>query len=984
MLRKVSSLVVIALSMILIGSAWAADTLWSVDIQGAGSSGFGQLDPPTLMEGVEPTYGFGNVWNAFNVAGHDLPALVDPSMQLVDSEGNATVVTFSITGNISGFSYNNTIPLVQDYLFVNAGNSDVSVSWSISGLKAGSTYELYTYGGGVVGRDVGLTVDEDGDGDLGNNQIQNIPTDGYLFTVKASASGSIMGEAGPGTAGEGNWSGFQLKGAYQTETSSGPSPENEATDVPRGVVLSWMPGEFAQAHNVYFGTSSADVDSASADNAMGVLVSLNQDANAFDPGALDFGQTYFWRVDEVNGTPDKTVFKGDVWSFTLEPHAIPVSGSSITATASSASNEFSTADKTIDGSGLGPNGQHDIAPDSMWYTAPVDLDPWIQYEFDRVLKLDIMRVWNSNSSAEVAIGWGVKDLEIVYSVDGTTWNVLEDANQFSRATGSPMYDQYDEIAFHGVAAKYVRLNIASNWGGILMSYSLSEVQFDMIPVYARTPEPASGSVDILPDDIVTWRAGRDSAEHTIYVGTDQNAVADGTAASIVSSTYSLDLSVMGLELGQTYYWRVDEVNESEAVAVWPGAVWNLSTRAALVVEDFEGYTNVSPNRPFQTWLDGFGYSADEFFPVAYGGNGTGAAIGHDIWSLSSPYYDGDLMETVSTIPGSGKSMPLYYTNTGGTASQTEREFAEAQDWTTGGVKTLSIAFRGQPGNTGSLFVKINDSTVLYERDPGNIALKQWQVWNIDLLSTGAALQAVTKLVIGVEGVGASGMLLIDDITLHPKAGELIVPTPPDNAGLVGHYTLDGNVSDSSGSGTHGTMMGVPVYEAGIHGQALRLNGIDDFVDMGVPENWPSGNAPRTLCAWGMTSSIEPGWRWLAAYGSPATGQAMFIGINGAGLFGGGYGDDVSVPDFWELDEWSHVALTYDGVTARLYANGMEVVSAVKTWDLVPSRAHIGRQVNDATEFWDGLVDDVRVYDEVLSAEEMAWLGGKTAPIDKPF
>ena len=159
MLRKVSSLVVIALSMILIGSAWAADTLWSVDIQGAGSSGFGQLDPPTLMEGVEPTYGFGNVWNAFNVAGHDLPALVDPSMQLVDSEGNATVVTFSITGNISGFSYNNTIPLVQDYLFVNAGNSDVSVSWSISGLKAGSTYELYTYGGGVVGRDGGHTAE---------------------------------------------------------------------------------------------------------------------------------------------------------------------------------------------------------------------------------------------------------------------------------------------------------------------------------------------------------------------------------------------------------------------------------------------------------------------------------------------------------------------------------------------------------------------------------------------------------------------------------------------------------------------------------------------------------------------------------------------------------------------------------------------------------------------------------------------------------
>lgn len=40
----------------------ADDTLWSVDIQGAGSTLYGQLDPPALMEGVEPEYGYGNIW----------------------------------------------------------------------------------------------------------------------------------------------------------------------------------------------------------------------------------------------------------------------------------------------------------------------------------------------------------------------------------------------------------------------------------------------------------------------------------------------------------------------------------------------------------------------------------------------------------------------------------------------------------------------------------------------------------------------------------------------------------------------------------------------------------------------------------------------------------------------------------------------------------------------------------------------------------
>ncbi|MCP4450525.1 MAG: discoidin domain-containing protein [Planctomycetes bacterium] len=60
-------------------------------------------------------------------------------------------------------------------------------------------------------------------------------------------------------------------------------------------------------------------------------------------------------------------------------------------------------------------------------TMTVDLDPWIQYEFDGVKKLDIMKVWNSNGAAESSVGWGVKDVEIAYSVDGETWDVLADA-----------------------------------------------------------------------------------------------------------------------------------------------------------------------------------------------------------------------------------------------------------------------------------------------------------------------------------------------------------------------------------------------------------------------------------------------------------------------------------------------------------------------------------------------------------------------------
>jgi hypothetical protein len=83
-----------------------------------------------------------------------------------------------------------------------------------------------------------------------------------------------------------------------------PEPANQATEVPRDAVLSWLAGDRADKHNVYFGTVFDDVN----------------EAGITDPYApadlLEFGQSYYWRVDEVNAPPEAAVNKGDVWSFT--------------------------------------------------------------------------------------------------------------------------------------------------------------------------------------------------------------------------------------------------------------------------------------------------------------------------------------------------------------------------------------------------------------------------------------------------------------------------------------------------------------------------------------------------------------------------------------------------------------------------------------------------------------------------------------------
>ena len=730
-----------------------------------------------------------------------------------------------------------------------------------------------------------------------------------------------------------------VEGLADPGSASDPIPEDEDSDIVRDNTLTWSSGQYPATHNVYFGSSFDDVNSAAVPTA------ANMAANTFDPGRLEFGQTYYWRVDEVNASPDKTVYRGPVWSFEVEPYSYQIPGSAIGVTASSVSNEFSTPETAIDGSGLGDNDTHNMGNDAMWFTAAVDLDPWIQFEFEDVYKMDAMKIWNSNSAAEAAIGWGVKDIEIQYSTDGETWDILPGPHQLSRAPGLPAYNQPDTVSLNGVAAKFVRLNIQSNWGGLVMSYGLSEVQFMRIPAQAKSPVPASGATDILPDATISWRAGREAAQHVVTIGTDVNAVINGSAPSVTTTTNSLSLSDIEAQLGHTYYWRVDEVNEAETLSVWTGPVWRLSTAATLVVDDFEGYNNSSPNRPFQTWLDGFGYSADEFFPNAYNGNGTGAGIGHDIWSLSSPYFDDSIMETAKTMAGSGQSMPFYYSNTGGVASQTDRTFSTPQDWTVGGAKILSLGILGQADNTGTLYIKINNTKRTFD---GDIALPIWQPWQVDLASLGINLSSVTTMSFGVDGATASGMVLIDEIRVYQEA-----PEPAETVSLLNDF--DSLAAGSSmhdvpgwegwfGDAQYGARVTDAVAYSGTHALEI-MGGRDDLVP-----HWPlvdSGLYVASVMQY-VPSSTTSGIMFFAPlriYGANWDETAWMKDLRtdcGTGLV---FVNDLPAGDRTEAalirDQWVQLRLVmnFDADTCDFYYNdvhlGTTECPSIQAFDIYP-------------------------------------------------
>ncbi len=761
-----------------------------------------------------------------------------------------------------------------------------------------------------------------------------------------------------------------------------PGPADQATDVPMETVLQWGPGESAAAHDVYIGTVFNDVNTAARSSPL--LVSQGQADSTYDPpGRLAFGTTYYWRVDEVNAPPTSTIFKGSVWSFTTEPVAYPVDGKSIKATASSADLDQGP-ENTINNSGL-TNDLHSEDLKAMWLTAPDATGPaWIQYEFDRVLRLDHLWVWNHNGLLERMLGLGAKSVIIEYSTNGVDYTTLGTTHEFARAPGKAGYASNTTIDLGGIAAKYVKLTITSNWGGILTQYGLSEVRFFSVPVFARQPSPVSGAANVDINAGVSWRAGREAIKHSVYLSTDKQAVIDGTVAAqtVTSTAY-----VPALNLASTYYWRVDEANEAKTPPVWQGDLWSFSTQTYAVVDDFESYTNDSPNRLFQAWIDGAGFSPDEFFPQGNAGNGSGALVGYD------PTL-GPIVETKILHAGK-KAMPLIYDNTTSTYSEARRTFSSPQDWSQHGIKALTLWFYGDSTNTvQQMYVKINSTKVPYDGAAENLKRKQWQMWYIPLASLNVS--SVTSLSIGLDRlgtVGGPGKVLIDDIRLYAYDRQLVTPKDPGTAGLQARYQFEGNANDSSGKTRNGTVVGAPLYVEGKSGQAISLDGFDDYVNIdgykGVLADAAGVQQAVTVCAWVKTTVDGD----IVSWGTNAGGQRMCFRVDtvirvehGSGNIRGTNGP--SLRD----DEWHHVAATVPQagrmMDVRLYTDGADATATSTTTAAFNIKANVDVRIGmggpTGGRFLKALIDDVRIYDRVLSAEEIAWLAGRTIPFDTGF
>jgi hypothetical protein len=276
------------------------------------------------------------------------------------------------------------------------------------------------------------------------------------------------------------------------------------------------------------------------------------------------------------------------------------------------------------------------------------------------------------------------------------------------------------------------------------------------------PNPANGALDVNRTQIITWSPSVFAASHEIYFGTDKDAVKNADAGSVeYKGTRNLGAESYDpgkLELGTSYYWRIDEVNSPNADSPWPGILWSFTTANSLIVEDMESYNDLDEgepgsNRIYLAWLDGFDNPAVN-----------GSIVGN----ANAPFAE----QTI--VHGGNQSMPMSYDNAVG-KSEATLTLTYPRDWTEDGASALSIWFRGDSANAAEpMYVALNGSAVVNHENPDAAKRGSWTEWTIDLQAfsdQGLNLTNVNTMTIGFGDrnnptAGGAGMMYFDDIRLY--------------------------------------------------------------------------------------------------------------------------------------------------------------------------------------------------------------------------
>ncbi len=414
------------------------------------------------------------------------------------------------------------------------------------------------------------------------------------------------------------WKGQIWSFTLAAQTASAPSPTDGAMFVKPTTTLSWAQGLNAESHTVYISDNFDDVNNATGGTA--------QSESNYTPGApLETGKVYYWRVDEYDGT---NTHKGVIWSFETPPFS-EVTNPNLVGWWKldgeyldlgyvfdySGYNNHGTLQgdpqlvEGYDGSAMEFDGDDDyvnidgykgILANADGVQQPLTITAWVKTtdDGDRTIaswgtstsgeRIDFrlfegrLRVehGNGNRQGDTNLNdseWHNVALTLIEGAtisypDVILWLDGKDDTRPGTSANAFAITARDDISIGRRAHNNSRLFLGSIDDVRLYDKVLTENEIKVVAglLESSNPDPADGAKIVDSLAILTWSPGPFGAEFDVYFGTNP----EPGAAELVGRVGEATHIVTDLAEGQTYYWRVDDV-EADGTTIHTGNVWSL-------------------------------------------------------------------------------------------------------------------------------------------------------------------------------------------------------------------------------------------------------------------------------------------------------------------------------------------------------------------------------------------------------------------------